>query len=212
VVTVPELVGEVQARAVFRDGHRLLAVALDSIRRARDERARRAEAALSGFVFDSLSFALTDVAGKPAVAFMVPGRGVRAGGYALPLPPIPIVEGPWWVPIRAGLPFGGSGGTSEWRGVPYDVVARDDSAGEGVALSMRVGPNEWFIARVQAPIRRVLRVDPPRTPPGTLDALRRAFDESALYSGEVSTASWNRSTPRWQGRRPASTMLPRPTA
>jgi hypothetical protein len=212
VVTVPELVGEVQARDVFRDGHRLLAVALDSIRRARDERARRAEAALSGFVFDSLSFALTDVAGKPAVAFMVPGRGVRAGGYALPLPPIPIVEGPWWVPIRAGLPFGGSGGTSEWRGVPYDVVARDDSAGEGVALSMRVGPNEWFIARVQAPIRRVLRVDPPRTPPGTLDALRRAFDESALYSGEVSTASWNRSTPRWQGRRPASTMLPRPTA
>jgi hypothetical protein len=214
VVTVAELVGEVQARDVFREGHRLLGVALDSIRRARDERARRAEAALTGFVFDSLSYALIEVAGKPAVAFVVPGRGVRAGGYALPLPPIPIVEGPWWPPIRAGLPSGAAGpdGASEWRGGAYDVVARDDSTGEAATILVRAEPNEWFVARVQAPVRRVLRVDAPRTPPGTFDALRRAFDESALYSGEVSTASWRPSAPPRATRRPSPIPRPRPTA
>jgi len=213
-VGIPELVGEVQARDVFSEGRRLLGVALDSIRRARDERARRAETALTGFVFDSLSYALVDEGGKPAVAFLVPGRGVRAGGYALPLPPIPVVEGPWWTPIRAGLPTGAAGGdgTSEWRGAPYDVLSRDDSTGDGATISVRIAPNEWVVTRVQAPIRRVLRLDLPRTSPRTFEALRRAFDESALYSGQVSTASWRRPATPSQARRPAPSPFPRPAA
>lgn len=214
VVTVAELVGEVRAAEVFREGRRLLGVALDSIRRARDERARRAETALTGFTFDSLSFALVDDAGAPAVAFLVPGRGVRAGGYALPLPPIPIVAGPWWAPIRAGLPTGGtaSAGTSEWRGDAYDVVAREDSGGEGIALAIRARSDEWPIGRLQAPMRRVLRLDSPPAAPTTLEALRRAFDESALYSGEVSTAAWPPRPPARvpQRRPPTVTVTPAP--
>lgn len=190
-VSLRELVGESRAADVFREGNRLLAAAIDSIRRTSDDRARRAATALTGFALDSLSFSLVEVDGGPAVAFVVPGRGPRAGGYALPLPPIPIVAGPWWDAIREGLPLvSDSGGrTMLWRGTGYDVVARDDSTGESAALGVRRANSEWIVARVPLPVRRVHRLDPPAAAAGMVPALRRAFDEAALYSGEVRTAS-----------------------
>lgn len=187
-VTVSELVGEAQGRHIVRRARALLAEALDSVRRANDERARRAATALTGFVFDSLSFALVDDEAMPAIAFLVPGRGPRAGGYALPLPPIRIEGATWWAPIRATLPTEPAGGGT-WRGPGYDVVAREDSAGESVQVALRAAPNEWVVGRLPAPVRRVHRLDHPAVLPATVQALRRAFDESALYSGEVRTAA-----------------------
>lgn len=186
--TVATLVGEAQSGEVFRQAHALFAAALDSIRRANDERARRAATALTGFVFDSLSFALVDEGGLPAIAFLVPGRGPRAGGYALPLPAIPVAAAPWWRAIRAGLPTD-SLGASVFKGTTYDVVVRVDSTGEGAQLALRAAPNEWIVGRLPAPVRRIHRLDLPGVAPGMLDALRRAFDESAFYSGEVRTAA-----------------------
>ncbi|MBK8056676.1 MAG: hypothetical protein IPK33_02015 [Gemmatimonadetes bacterium] len=188
-VAVADLVGRAQASEIHRQGQRLLAMAMDSIRRANDERARRAATALTGFVFDSLSFALVEDEGAPAVAFLVPGRGPRAGGFALPLPPLRITEGPWWASIRAGLPTAPAGGAT-WRGAGYDVIARDDSAGESAVLVLRKGPNEWPVGRVPTPVRRVHRLDDPRVDAATIHGLRRAFDESALYSGDTRTASF----------------------
>lgn len=191
LVRVGELAGEAGAREIFRQGERLLALAIDSIRRTSDERARRAATALTGFAFDSLSFALVDQDGAPAVAFSVPGRGLRAGGYALPLPPIPIVAGPWWGPIRSGLPdeVPGTVRALHWQGEGYGIVSRDDSVGEGATIAIQVAPNEWPVAHVPTPVRRIHRLDRPPALPATLTALRRAFDEAALYSGEVRTAS-----------------------
>jgi len=176
---------------VIREGERLLALAIDSIRLTRDERARRAATALTGFVLDSLSFALVDQDGAPAVAFSVPGRGIRAGGYALPLPPIPIVAGPWWTPIRRDLPADASlpGRAMRWTGEGYDVLSREDSSGEGATIVLRHSPNEWSVTRVPLPVRRVHRLDTPAAGEATLAALRRAFEESALYSGEARTAA-----------------------
>lgn len=191
LVRIADLVGEARARDVIREGERLLALAIDSIRQTRDERARRAATALTGFVFDSLSFALVDQDGAPAVAFSVPGRGIRAGGYALPLPPIPIVAGPWWTPIRRDLPADASlpGRAMSWTGERYDVLSREDSSGEGATILLRHSPNEWSVTRVPLPVRRVHRLDTPAAGEATLAALRRAFEESALYSGEARTAA-----------------------
>lgn len=190
LVRVADLVGEARAREVHREGERLLAMALDSIRSTRDERARRAATALTGFVFDSLSYSLVDEDGVPAIAFWVPGRGIRAGGYALPLPPIAIAPGPWWTPIRRGLPVNASPAGREllWKGATYDVVSREDSSGDGAVLAIRVSPNEWPVTRIPLPVRRVHRLDAPATGEAMLAALRRAFEESALYSGEARTA------------------------
>lgn len=191
LVRVADLVGESRAREVISEGQRLLTLAIDSIRQTRDERARRAATALTGFVFDSLSFALVDQDGAPAVAFSVPGRGIRAGGYALPLPPIPIVAGPWWAPIRRELPADASapGRPLRWTGEGYDIVSRDDSTGEGATIAIHRAPNEWPVTRVPLPVRRVHRLDAPSAGEATLAALRRAFEESALYSGEARTAA-----------------------
>jgi hypothetical protein len=187
-VSVVDLVGTTQARELYRQAQRQFVAALDSVRRANDERARRAATALTGFVFDTMSFALLDDDGRPAVAFLVPGRGPRAGGYALPLPPIRITEGPWWAPIRAGLPTAPISGAL-WHGAGYDVMVRDDSTGEASVLLLRIGPNEWPVARVPSPVHRIHRLDVPRVAPATLEALHRAFDESALYSGDARTAA-----------------------
>lgn len=187
-VTVGELAGAAQGGDVVRRAHALLAAALDSVRRANDERARRAATALPGFVFDSLSFALVDDGEMPAIAFLVPGRGPRAGGYALPLPPIGLHDAAWWAPIRATLPAESAGGVV-WRGAGYDVVAREDSTGESVQVVLRAEPNEWVVARLPAPVRRVHRLDRQDVSTEAVRALRRAFDEAALYSGEVRTAA-----------------------
>lgn len=187
-VSVADLVGARQAADIHREGQRLLSATLDSVRRAGDERARRASAALTGFTFDSTSFALVDEDGAPAIAFLVPGRGARAGGYSLPLGPLRISEGPWWASIRASLPMPRAESLT-WRGDGYDVVVRADSAADSMQLVVRAGPNEWPVARVPAPVRRVTRIDRPAPPAPTLEALRRAFSESALYSGELRTAS-----------------------
>ena len=186
-VSVADLVGTDQARTVLAQARRLLSSALDSVRRANDDRARRAVSALTGFTFDALSFALVDDDGVPAVAFLVPGHGSRAGGLALPLAPLRIAPGPWWSAVRSTFPTAPFA-VSTWTGAAYDVVARDDSSGEGAQVAMRAGPNEWIVARVPSPVRRVYRLDTLADDSAAVRALSRAFDESSLYSGEARTA------------------------
>ncbi|MEO6446015.1 MAG: hypothetical protein ABIZ91_19585 [Gemmatimonadaceae bacterium] len=187
-IGVAHLVDVDQGRAILQEGRRLLASAVDSVRRARDERARRAVSALTGFVFDSTSFGLTQMEGHPAVAFLVPGQGPRAGGYSLPLPPIRIAPGPWWAEVRSTLASSAAENTT-WKGGTYDVLAREDSSGETTRITVRVGPNEWSVARVPSPVRRVFRLDAALRDSAVVRALARAFDESSLYSGDASTAA-----------------------
>ncbi|MEO7965584.1 MAG: hypothetical protein ABIT38_16875 [Gemmatimonadaceae bacterium] len=187
-VSVSDLAGVEAARRIHSEGRRLLAVAIDSIRVADDERARRAKDAIPGFIFDSLSFALIDDSGSPAVEFLVPGRGEHAGGYALPLAPVRIPAGPWWDDIRPTLPMPVRQ-QLQWPGSSYDVVAHEDSSGEWATMAVRQRGHEWPVARVPLPVRRVHRLDGVAAESPRLRALSRAFDESSLYSGEARTAS-----------------------
>jgi hypothetical protein len=186
-VTVADLVGERQAGEIFRQAQALLAAAIDSIRRANDERARRAATALAGFALDSSSFALVEEDGEPAIAFLVPGRGPRAGGYALPLAPLRITAGPWWGAVRPAL-LTSAGDRLAWQGGGLELVAREDSTGESATVALRLAAGEWPLGRFPLPLRRVYRLDPASASPETIAALRRAFDEAAIYSGEVRTA------------------------
>jgi hypothetical protein len=187
-VAVRDLAGIEAEHRVHNEARRLLALAIDSVRRTDDDRARRAQEAIQGFVFDSLSFSLVADEGSPAVEFLVPGRGDRAGGYALPLAPVRIPAGPWWEDVRATLP-GVSRPQLQWPGPAYDVVAHEDSSGEWATMAVRQRGREWPLARVPLPVRRVHRLDGVSTDSPRLRALSRAFDESSLYSGEARTAS-----------------------
>jgi hypothetical protein len=195
-VTLDALVGPGVARQVQLRGVSLLGSANDSVRSARDARAARAREAMTGFALDSASFSLVVSAGAPAVAFFVPGRGVRAAGYALPLEPIDIPAGPWWQEVRETLPTAVPGGDDLWKGQTEDVVARYDVGTEHAELFLRLpgGSREWRVAGVQAPVRRIARIGGVRDDETTA-ALRRAFDEALLYSGEARTASTVRRRP-----------------
>ncbi|MFN8574846.1 MAG: hypothetical protein U0132_22520 [Gemmatimonadaceae bacterium] len=189
-VTLASLVGEGTAATLWTRGVSLFGSARDSIGSMADARAARAKEAMGGFEFDSSSFAVIESAGAPAIAFYVPGHGLRAGGYALPLDPIDIPAGTWWNDVRGTLPVAEPGGSDIWHGRDYDVVARYDSIDGAADLYVRPGGSEHavHVARVQGPVRRVLRVV---TQAGdtTTRALRRAFDDAVLYSGNARTAS-----------------------
>lgn len=188
IVSVRDLAGLEAARRVHNEGRRLLALAVDSIRKTNDDRAKRALEAIAGFVFDSLSFALVEDSGSPAIEFLVPGRGERAGGFALPLPPVRIPPGPWWEDVRVSLPTA-SHQQLQWQGSAYDVVAHADTSGEWATMALRQRGREWPVTRVPLPVRRVHRLDGVSVDSPRLRALSRAFDESSLYSGEARTAS-----------------------
>jgi hypothetical protein len=189
-VTLADLMPDSAVRRVIRDARRSMDVTFDSVRQSRDERAQPAAAILGDFVFDPESFTLTAGTSGPAVAFLVPGRGLRAGGYALPLPPIDVPRGAWWEGARVTLPEQSSEHEDVWKGERYDVVARYDVADGEASIVLRLhSGGEWTLSRVPTPVERVIRLDDGSVQPGVLRALRRAFDEATHYADPVRTTS-----------------------
>ncbi len=187
-VRVSDLAGPDEGARVMAVARRQLSLALDSVRAANDDRARRAVATLTGFTFDSLSFSLADEGGAPAVAFLVPGSGARAGGFALPLEPVRIAPGAWWSAVQPTVSTA-STAVATWPGSDYAVLAREDSSGDRAQVIVRVSPNEWPVMRVPSPVRRIYRLSNNGGDSAVVRALSRAFDESSLYSGEARTAA-----------------------
>jgi hypothetical protein len=145
---------------------------------------------LRDFVFDPASFTLIAAGGSPAVAFLMPGRGLRAGGYALPLPPIAIPGGPWWKLEQAVLPNETSDREDVWKGDGYRVVARYDTASSEAVVVIRPssGP-ELTVTHVPTPVERVIALDSASFGPEARRALARAFDEAAHYSKPLRTTA-----------------------
>jgi hypothetical protein len=178
------------ARRLVERGRRLFAAALDSVRAARDQRARRAVSALGDFAFDARSFSLVAVDREPAVAFLVPGAGTDAGGLALPLPPIRAAA-LWWREVRDALPMTDPDSAADrWQHGRYQVVAWYDSASEELKLTLGDSTRrQWPIARLQAPAHLIYWLDAPPVDSAARRALARAFDESVLYSEDARTAA-----------------------
>jgi hypothetical protein len=189
-VVLADLMPDTAVGRVLQAGRRAMSAAFDSIRRSSDSRAHAATAMLRDFVFDSTSFSLTADARGPAIAFFLPGRGLRAGGYALPLPPVGIPTGPWWAEVRAALPDESTSREDVWRGGTYAVVARYDSASPEALLAIRTSSGrEVRVTNVPTPVHRVLRLDEPAAGDEVLRSMARAFDEAAHYAKPLRTTS-----------------------
>ena len=194
--TVADIFGERNGQYILRRGRTLFAQARDSLRARRDSASHDAARAAGDFRFDDASFNIAEVDGEPAVTFYAPGHGERAGGYALPLPPIPVSAPPWWQDARDGLPAVRDGSVIRWSHASYRVVARpthDDSATLSLVDS---SGHEWRIAALPALPRRIFWVDSASADSATRRALARAFDEAALYSDDVRAASARVPRPR----------------
>jgi hypothetical protein len=188
-VSLAELLGT-QAGAVVEAGEQLWRRTRDSVRAARGEDAEAAELALDDFPFDPSSFSLVVADGAPAVAFTAPGRGLRSGGYVLPLPPVPMRRPAWWTDRERGtVATADSAGTSRWRGPRYDVEAVPDADGERAMLFVRApGRAPRQLGSVPLPIRRLWRLDDAPADSTVRRALARAFNDAGLYGDEARTA------------------------
>jgi hypothetical protein len=197
--TVAALFGDATAARVARQARLSYLAAIDSIFRSDSEGARLVAAALRNYSFDELSFAITDVAGTPAVAFHVPGKGSgTAGSITLPLPPIAASDPTWWRDdVRAGLPQVRADSLLErWPRGPLEVAARYDTAFGGTYAMLTVRDSarrrEWPISRVQAPVHHIHWLDRPALDSIARNGLARAFNEAALYDENVRTAGGGR--------------------
>lgn len=202
--TVADVAGS-SAPEIVRRGQALLASAQDSIRAARGPRADQARDAAADLAFDERSFSVTDVEGDPAIAFVVPGRGLRSAGAALPLPPIPVPEPAWWDMVRPTLPVASDSMSEEWSGRHYRVRARYDADGERASVAVAgADGREWPVGRMPAPLRRVLWLDAPQLDSTSRAALERAFDEAVFYDDAARVASRSRRASPATGRRGAA--------
>ena len=199
--TLTTLFGAAEAARLAREGRRAFAGALDTVRASRDARVRQALPALAGLELDERSFALVADGDRPAVSFVVPGRGAAAG-LALPLEPIPVEGEPpaWWRDARAPLPTAGDSLADRWTGERYTVIARYDTS-VAALLTVREGTREFTIGRVPSPAHALWRLDDPPLAREERQALVRAFDESALYSEDSRVAALPGATARPVSRR-----------
>ncbi|HET7563409.1 MAG TPA: acyl-CoA thioesterase [Gemmatimonadaceae bacterium] len=196
-VSLAQLFGVEQATSIVQRGAELLARLEDSVRASRDARARIARHTLGAFRFDSMSFVLVDVDRGPAVEFVVPGRGWRAGGLSMALPPIPVAPPAWWTDIARTLPATPHDSSlTQWQHAGYRVLARYDSANDATGLSLvDSAGRRWAIGTVPSPAHRVFWLDAPAVDSTTRHALERAFRDAALYSDDARIAMTKRSSP-----------------
>lgn len=187
--TVADIFGASNGQYILRRGRTLFAHARDSLRASRDSTARDAARAIGDFRFNDASFNIAEVNGEPAVKFYAPGHGARAGGYALPLPPIPVSAPGWWQDARDGLPASGDASGIKWAHASYRVIARPTREDSALLSLVDSTGHEWRIAELPALPRRIFWVDSASADSATRHALARAFDEAALYSDDVRAAS-----------------------
>lgn len=189
-VSLAELLGTA-AGAVVEAGEQHWRRARDSVRASSGEDAEAAEAALDDFPFDPSSFSLVVAGGEPAVAFTAPGRGLRSGGYVLPLAPVPMRRPAWWTPReQATVGTTDSVGVTRWTGPRYVVEAVPDADGERATLVVRAADGgERRLGTVPLPLRRLWRLDDAAPDPVVRRALSRAFDEAGLYAEDARTAA-----------------------
>jgi hypothetical protein len=198
------LFGPEAAARVARQARLAYLAAIDSVFRSDSEGARLLAASLRSYSFDETSFAITDVAGRPAVVFHVPGRGSgTAGGLTLPLPPIAAGDAEWWRDdVGPGLPQVRPDSLIErWQRGRLEVAARYDTAYGGAFAALWIRDTTrrvWPIARVQAPVHHIHWLDRPALDSVARHGLARAFNEAALYDENVRTVGLP--GPRGSGR------------
>jgi hypothetical protein len=190
-VTLGDLMPDSTRRRVLAAGRAAFAAAVDSVRKSDDERAQRMARLLPGFRFDTTSFSLVIIDGRPAIAFLSPGRGRQAGAYALPLEPVPFDGGDWWRQVSETLPTSTDSTADVWAGADYDVAVEYDSSDISALIAIRDREGEeWPVGSVPTPVLTLHRLEAFRSDTATINALTRAFDDAGEPRQGVRTTAY----------------------
>ena len=189
--SVSDLFGAREGRRVIDEARRSFTAGLDSLRASADEDARLLADAMHELRFDPTSFTIERVGNEPAVSFLVPGDGDWALELAVPTTPVAVSAPPWWGGVRETLSAARDvNGDEVWERPGASVLARGDSTDDVVTLVLLDSvAHEWKAARVLQPVHRVLWLDRPPLDSVARRALRRAFEDAALYSEDTRIAA-----------------------
>ena len=185
LASLGSIFGDGEVKAIERARDASLHSAVDSLRARRDQAGTRASAQLAHYRLDPSSFAITTVAGIPAVEFALPGAGAGDAGHLLPLPAIPVHTPGWWGEVATTLPVRSvDGNRDSWRRPTYSVVVRYDSTGDAV-LSVRDSTSrEWRVRSIAAPAHRIFWLDSTPFDSTMRRALAQAFTDASNYDSD----------------------------
>ena len=196
--SIRTLFGDTEAERIQKAARQALAELKDSVERSTDGRSVAARRTLGSFVFDSLSFGLTDVDRGPAVAFLVPGTGAEGEPLSIHLPPLKANRPAWWNAVLETLPQWNTDSTElTWRRRLYDVRARPIDGGDQLVIELvdrdtSRAPIRWAIATVPSPTYQLIALDNAPLETATRVALAKAFDQSSVLNGRIQRASYER--------------------
>lgn len=192
--TLASIFGETDAARAIAEGQRQLEEFKDSVRMASDERAARAREVLESFRFDASSFAITDVNGHPAVAFISIGSDTEGAAIPLDLPPIEMPSTSWWNDVRSTLPqWSRDSSALYWNQPHYQVRASlsADATALDLTLHRIVADSNgvvsygraWHVTTVAMPAYQLIALDNRPLATDMRSALSRAFNRSAAREG-----------------------------
>ena len=182
--SVSDLFGSREAKRVIDVARRTFVAGLDSLRASADADAQVLAEAMRDLRFDPTSFSIERVGNEPAVSFLVPGQGDWALELAVPTTPLLVSAPPWWDDVRETIPAATDRrGEEVWDRPGVAILARGDTTGDLVTLVLLdTAAHEWKAARVPPPVHRIFWLDRPPVDSVSRRALRRAFQDAALYS------------------------------
>lgn len=137
--------------------------------------------------FEPRSFILAAIDGLPHVRFAVAQSAATDPIGVVELDPMPVAPPSWWPDVRSEYPESGEAEEQVWKRDGYDLVGRpaDSPTARTTFVLRNAAGKEWRLGSVPSPVLRVMWMSDSTAAPGTRDALTKAFNEAAFYSGEA---------------------------
>lgn len=187
VASLDALLGVPAARKVVQQGRERWSALRDSLLTLAADSFTAPALDVERLSFESGSFILAAIDGLPHVRFAVVQSAAVDPIGVVELDPMPVAPTSWWPDVRAEYPESTDSDEQVWKRDGYDLVGRPaDSPTARTAFVLRnAAGKEWRLGSVPSPVLRVMWMNDSTSAPGTRDALTKAFNEAAFYSGEA---------------------------
>lgn len=185
--TLEALLGSGPARRLVATGRERWRAMRDSMLALARDAGEEAVDAVERLSFDPRSFILGVQDRDPRVRFAIALAGAIEPGGVIELDPMAVTEQAWWETVRQSHPIEEGPAERTWPRPGFTLVARPtEGPSARMAFVLRdEGGSEWRLGSVPTPVLRVMWLGDSAEAPGTREALTRAFNEAAFYSGDV---------------------------
>jgi hypothetical protein len=195
--TLEALLGSVPARRLVAAGRARWRTMRDSMMAVARDAGEESVAAVERLVFDPRSFILGVQDRDPRVRFAVALAGAIEPGGVIELDPMEVSEQAWWEAVRQSHPVEEGLDERTWPRTGFTLVARP-TAGPAARMAFVLrdaAGSEWKLGSVPSPVLRVMWLGDSSDASGTRDALTRAFNQAAFYSGDTKVVRHPRPMP-----------------